>query len=70
MPAMDSMAVAAIAMPYSPPSSNEVQIEAHTASTGRAVERIETARPAMMLVACPVSEAAATLRTGPNSVAV
>ncbi len=39
-------------------------------STGRVVERIETARPAMMLVACPVVEAFAMLCTGLNCVPV
>ena len=42
----------------------------HTASTGSAVDFIDTPRPAMMLVAWPVCEAAATWRTGPYSVAV
>jgi hypothetical protein len=31
-------------------SENEVMIAAHTISTGHAVDFIETARPAMMLV--------------------
>ena len=43
---------------------------AQTASTGSAVDFIETARPAMMLVAWPVCDALATCRTGPYSVAV
>ena len=43
---------------------------AHTAITGSAVDFMETPRPAMMLVAWPVSEALATLRTGEYSVAV
>ena len=38
-------------------------MEAHTASTGSAVAFIETPSPAMMFVACPVVEAAATCRT-------
>ena len=35
MPAIDSIEVAAIAMPYRPASRNETQIATHTASTGR-----------------------------------
>ena len=46
------------------------QMEMHTASTGSAVDFIDTPSPAMMFVAWPVVEAAATCRTGPNSVAV
>ena len=38
--------------------------------TGSAVDFIDTPRPAMMLVACPVCDALATLRTGLYSVAV
>ena len=70
MPVIDSIAVAAMAMPYRPPSSNEPQIATHTAITGSAVDFIDTPRPAMMLVAWPVVEAAATCRTGAYSVAV
>jgi hypothetical protein len=40
------------------------------AITGSAVDFIEIPSPAMILVACPVCEALATLRTGLNSVAV
>jgi hypothetical protein len=43
---------------------------AHTASTGHAVDFIDTPRPAIMLVACPVTLAAATCRTGLNCVPV
>ena len=73
MPVIDSMAVAAMAMPYRPSRaapSVEPQIARHTAITGSAVDFIDTPRPAMMLVAWPVCEAAATLRTGLYSVAV
>ncbi len=77
MPVIESIAVAAIAMPYRPrpsrmccPSSYEPQIARHTANTGSAVDFIDTPRPAMMLVACPVCDAAATFRTGLYSVAV
>ncbi|MNP85611.1 hypothetical protein D3C76_1854230 [compost metagenome] len=50
MPAIDSIAVAAIAMPYRPASANAPQIARHTAITGSAVDFIDTPRPAMMLV--------------------
>src|SRR5437016_2604718 len=70
MPAIDSIDVAAIAMPYSPASQNETRIAAHTASTGHDVARIDTPMPAMMLVAWPVVDACATCRTGLYSVAV
>ena len=70
MPVMDSMAVAAMAMPYRPPSWYEAPMAAHTASTGSAVERMDTARPAITLVPWPVCDAAAIPRTGPYSVAV
>jgi len=42
----------------------------HTASTGRAVAFIDTASPEMILVAWPVVQASASLRTGLYSVAV
>ncbi len=45
-------------------------MEMHTASTGSAVDFIEMPMPAMMLVAWPVCEDAATCRTGAYSVAV
>ena len=51
MPAIDSIEVAAIAMPKSPASAYAAQIARHTDSTGHAVERIDTPMPAMMLVA-------------------
>ena len=73
MPVIDSMAVAAMAMPYRPAElcrADEPQIARHTASTGSAVDFIDTPRPAMMLVAWPVCEAAATFCTGLYSVAV
>src|SRR5256885_16572487 len=69
MPVIDSIEVAAIAIPYRPSSVNAPQIARHTAMTGSAVAFIDTPSPAMMLVAWPVSEAAATLRTGAYSVA-
>ena len=51
MPAIESMEVAATATPYRPASQNEDRIAAHTISTGQAVDFIDTAMPAMMLVA-------------------
>ncbi len=70
MPVIDSIAVAAIAMPYRPAKKCAPQIAAQTDSTGNAVDFIEMPMPAMMLVACPVVDARATWRTGPYSVAV
>ena len=70
MPVIDSIEVAAIAIPYRPSSVNAPQIARHTAMTGSAVAFIDTPSPAMMLVAWPVCEALATLRTGAYSVAV
>ena len=51
MPVSDSIAVAAIAMPYRPPSSKAPQMAKQIAMTGSAVDFIDTPRPAMMLVA-------------------
>ena len=70
MPVIDSIAVAAIAMPNKPASVNDAQMATHTASTGNAVDFIDTPRPAMMFVAWPVCDAAATCCTGAYSVAV
>ena len=70
MPAIDSMAVAAIAIPYKPASQNDTKMAIQTEITGHAVAFIETPIPAMMLVACPVVDACATCCTGLNSVAV
>ena len=47
-----------------------IYTEGHTATTGAAVDFMDTPRPAMMLVAWPVVDACATCRTGPYSVAV
>ncbi len=47
-----------------------IQIAAHTKITGQAVERMETPRPAMMLVPWPVVEAWAMWRTGAYCVPV
>ncbi len=74
-PVIDSIVVAAMAMLYRPPmlsgaSWNAPQMLAQTAMTGRAVAFIEMPRPAMMLVASPVSEASAMVLTGLKSVPV
>ena len=54
---MLSIEVAAMATPYRPPAGTEIQIAMQTKITGQAVERIDTPRPAMMLVPWPVVEA-------------
>ena len=64
MPAIDSIEVAAIAMPNRPASEYAAQMARHTESTGQAVERIDTPMPAMMFVAWPLVEASATCFTG------
>jgi hypothetical protein len=64
MPAMLSIAVAATAMPYRPASWYDTRMAMQTKSTGQAVERIDTPRPAMMLVPWPVVEACAMCCTG------
>ena len=51
MPAIDNIAVAAIAMPYKPAMVYEAKIPAHTNKTGHAVDFIEIPIPAMMFVA-------------------
>ena len=70
MPVMDSIEVAAMAMPYRPSRRYDAQMLRHTATTGSAHAFMDTPNPAMMLVAWPVCEAAATCCTGPYSVAV
>ena len=70
MPVMDSIAVAAMAMPYRPSSWYDAQMLKATEMTGSAQAFIDTPSPAMMLVAWPVCEAAATCCTGLYSVAV
>ena len=45
MPVIDSMAVAAMAMPYRPAREYAAQIATHTASTGSAVDFMETPSP-------------------------
>ena len=70
MPVIDSIEVAATAMPYRPASQYEARMAAQIAITGQAQAFIDTAMPAMMLVACPVVEACATYLTGANCVPV
>ena len=60
----DGDAVQAHARAEDSPSWYAPQIAKHTASTGSAVDFIDTPRPAMMLVAWPVCDAAATRCTG------
>jgi len=60
MPAIDSIEVAATAMPYRPPSQYAETIAAQTNSTGQAVDFIDTASPAMMFVPWPVVDDCAT----------
>jgi hypothetical protein len=67
---MESIAVAAMAIPYKPASEYEIRIATTTDRTGQTVDFIDIAIPAIILVASPVSEAAATFLTGPYSVAV
>ena len=70
MPAIDNIAVAATATPYKPLRAKDSRIATQTKSTGHMVDFIDTAMPAMMLVACPVVEAWATYWTGLYSVPV
>src|SRR5579884_3651388 len=66
MPVMESMAMAAMPMPYSPASHAESRMPTPMMSTGMAVAIMPMERPAMMSVACPVGEAAAMVLTGQN----
>ena len=59
MPAIDSIDVAAMAIPYKPASQNDTKIATHTEITGHAVAFIEMPIPAMMFVAWPVVDACA-----------
>ena len=49
---------------------NAITMPAEITITGSAQASMETASPWMMFVACPVSDARATLRTGRNAVDV
>ena len=51
MPAIDSIEVAATATPYKPAKEYEIPMAMQTINTGHAVDFIDTAIPAMMLVA-------------------
>ncbi|MNW09276.1 hypothetical protein D3C71_2062360 [compost metagenome] len=64
MPAMESIDIAATAMPYRPASWYDTKMATQTKITGQAVDRIDTPRPAMMLVPCPVVDAWAMCCTG------
>src|SRR5256885_13526838 len=70
MPVIDSIEVAATAIPYNPANLYDARIAAQMAISGHAQAFIETAMPAMMLVACPVVDACATYLTGANCVPV
>src|ERR1044072_8831445 len=70
MPVTDSMATAAMAMPYRPARLYAANMATAMTRTGRATDCMPTARPEMMLVAGPVSEALATRLTGAYCVAV
>ena len=67
---MLSIDVAAIAMPYKPANLNDTKMATQTNITGQAVERIDTPRPAMMLVPWPVVDACAMCLTGAYCVPV
>ena len=64
MPVIESIDIAATAMPKRPPSQLAARMAATMTTIGHAVDFMETARPAMMLVPCPVVEALAMSRTG------
>src|SRR5438105_4225436 len=51
IPAIDSIDVAAIAMPYKPAQTYDARIATQTEITGHAVDFIEMPMPAMMFVA-------------------
>ena len=64
MPVIDSMPSRRSRCRRGRASSYAPQIAAQTASTGSAVDFIDTPRPAMMFVAWPVVDDAATFFTG------
>ena len=70
MPASASIVVAAIAMPNSPANRKDSTMPKQITMTGSAVASIDTARPWITLVPCPVVEDSAMLRTGRYSVEV
>ena len=59
MPVMESMDMAAMAIPYRPANLKASKILRQMARTGAAVACMLTPRPAMMFVPCPVVEACA-----------
>ncbi len=70
MPVTDNMPSAAMAMPYKPANVNAPMMASARMIAGRPVEYIPTPRPAMMLVAAPVTDASVMARTGALSVDV
>ncbi len=69
-PAMESIAITAMATPYSDEKPNDTKIPMTITITGKNVDFIDTAKPVMMLVACPVVDARAMVCTGLNWVPV
>ena len=63
-PTVASMPTAAIPMPYRPAKLNATAIATQMRITGRTVDSMPTARPAMMFVAAPVWLASAIRSTG------
>ncbi len=63
MPAIESMATAATATPKRPAMAEHISMAATITATGISVDCMPTARPAMMLVACPPSLALAIWET-------
>ena len=69
-PVSDSWAITATPMPNTPASSYETKMPATITSAGSAVACRPCARPWMMFVAWPVTDALAVLLTGPKRVDV
>ena len=69
-PVSESWAMTATPMPYTPASSYEKKMPATITSAGIAVAWRPLARPWMMFVAWPVSDALAVLLTGEKRVEV
>ena len=70
MPAIESIDMTAMPTPYKPAKPYEMRIPTTMTIAGNAVACIETARPAIMLVAWPVIEALAIFCTGAYCVPV
>ena len=64
MPTVASMPTAAIPIPYRPANWKAMKIAPQMRSIGIATDSNPTARPVMMFVAGPVSDAAAIFRIG------